>query len=355
MSREEEQMLFGGMHFFAAANTVTGFECNYGVLFGKEHIRRRYIVQGGPGTGKSYLLRQLGRVAEQKGKCVEYYHCSSDTESLDAILIDGDTVVLDGTAPHTVNMTAPGFCDECLNLGAFWDSELLQEHASAIQSKSVEKEKYYKNTYRYLKAYYEINSAKKDSIRPYIKYDKMEQALRRILSSMKRGDRYAERPLGVDAISIQGIVHLPTWEGYAEKLYRIEDCYGVGETAMSMLVSLARAGGHRIAVSRDPLTSSSFSAVYFPDAGVAFLCDRYADIQTEHVIRTRRFLDFGSLSCVRSSFREDSHIQSMLLSQALASLKGAGECHMELEGIYSKSMDFSAKERYVRSLCESIL
>jgi Mrp family chromosome partitioning ATPase len=50
--------------FFAAANTEMGFRSLFDEIFAPEKFRRIYILKGGPGTGKSTLMRNLGAVAE---------------------------------------------------------------------------------------------------------------------------------------------------------------------------------------------------------------------------------------------------------------------------------------------------
>lgn len=62
------------------------------------------------------------------GYNLEYMHCSSDSESLDGIVIPAKKVaLLDGTAPHVVDPKNPGAVDEIINLGDFWDEEGIRK------------------------------------------------------------------------------------------------------------------------------------------------------------------------------------------------------------------------------------
>ena len=74
--------------FFAAANTGDGFKSFFEKTFFSPTIERRYIIKGGPGTGKSSFLKRIALHAEDKGNDVEYYYCSSDTRSLDGIVLN---------------------------------------------------------------------------------------------------------------------------------------------------------------------------------------------------------------------------------------------------------------------------
>ena len=96
--------------FFAAANSGRGFVSFYGEIFNTDKIKRRFLIKGGPGTGKSTLMRRIAESACRKGEQVCLYRCSSDPSSLDGVIINGEVAVIDSTAPHTVE-PEPGPCD----------------------------------------------------------------------------------------------------------------------------------------------------------------------------------------------------------------------------------------------------
>lgn len=86
-------------HYFSGGNTASGFVSYYDYIF--RELDRLYIIKGAPGTGKSKLMRDIANEADNRSYKVEYYHCSSDPDSLDGIIIRDISVgVLDGTAPH---------------------------------------------------------------------------------------------------------------------------------------------------------------------------------------------------------------------------------------------------------------
>ena len=76
-------------------NSYGGFVSHYRDCFAQE---RRYIIKGGPGCGKSTLMRRIAHEAEQRGLEVEYYDCSSDPDSLDGIVLPSLGIAMfDGT------------------------------------------------------------------------------------------------------------------------------------------------------------------------------------------------------------------------------------------------------------------
>lgn len=134
--------------FFAAMNSYGGFVSHYKSSFAQE---RRYIIKGGPGCGKSTLMRRIAAEAERRGCSVEYYDCSSDPDSLDGIVLPSLGIAMfDGTAPHEEAASAPGWRDNLIDLGAFWDTELLRTHQDEIIALSEHKSAAYHKAYRYL-------------------------------------------------------------------------------------------------------------------------------------------------------------------------------------------------------------
>ena len=89
------------IQYFLGANSPSGFYSLYPELIAPETARAIYILKGGPGCGKSTLMRQVARRMEEAGLETEYILCSGDPESLDALLLPQLGVALvDGTAPH---------------------------------------------------------------------------------------------------------------------------------------------------------------------------------------------------------------------------------------------------------------
>lgn len=89
------------IQYFLGANSPTGFYSLYDQLLPPEQARAIYILKGGPGCGKSTLMRRVAAQAGEAGLAVERILCSGDPGSLDAVVIPELGVALvDGTAPH---------------------------------------------------------------------------------------------------------------------------------------------------------------------------------------------------------------------------------------------------------------
>ncbi|AIQ46696.1 hypothetical protein R70723_13070 [Paenibacillus sp. FSL R7-0273] len=112
------------LRYFAGGNTAIGFfnlfESNL------RGLQRIFILKGGPGTGKSSLMKTIGSEWAERGYDIELIHCSSDKDSIDAVIIPALSVgIVDGTAPHVIEPKAPGAVEEYVNLGEAWDSRAL--------------------------------------------------------------------------------------------------------------------------------------------------------------------------------------------------------------------------------------
>ena len=98
------------IQYFLGANSPSGFYSLYHELLPAEQARSIYILKGGPGCGKSTLMRRVAALAEEAGETVEYILCSGDPDSLDAIVLPQKQIALvDGTAPQGV-VTEGHFC-----------------------------------------------------------------------------------------------------------------------------------------------------------------------------------------------------------------------------------------------------
>lgn len=88
-------------HLFPGANTPRGFVSLFASIPAEDD--RTVILKGGPGVGKSTCMLRAAETARNAGLAVEYFHCSSDPDSLDAIRIPASRfIMVDGTAPQEI-------------------------------------------------------------------------------------------------------------------------------------------------------------------------------------------------------------------------------------------------------------
>ena len=336
--------------YFAASNSAQGFKNYYPEVFARaDHV---YIIKGGPGTGKSSFMKKYARTAEVEGLECEYYYCSSDPTSLDGVLIHGkDRTVgfLDGTAPHVSEPKFPGALEEIVNLGQFWNTELLIRQKKEIIALSERKSAEYKSAYTFLRSVGNLRAVSDGLIDDALDRGKMRAAVMRLVKDFPLGEmRYI--PSILDSVSMSGRVRFDSFAINAKKLYAVSEFYGVGEIFLDELFRAMKSRKVSVRVSFDPICPEHVDGIFLENERIAFvtesngLKDGCADgeMDEREIIRinSKRFVDIEALRDVRSELRYTSKLTQSSLDGALHALSKAKIYHFLLEDIYGKAMDW---------------
>ena len=355
--RREENIVTDGREFFAAANSGNGFFSFYDKIFGREEIERRYLIKGGPGTGKSTFMRKIADTALKSGVEVERYRCSSDPASLDGIIIGGRVAVIDSTAPHAEECELAGARDILLDLGAFWDTDGLYFERDRIKALTEKKKRAYSLAYRFLSSAMQSDMASRALVIPYVNTERIRKIANRLTKGIV-GDGGYECRIGLSsAIGMKGRCRLDTYEAFAERRVYIEEHYGIGYLVLCAIADVARNRGCRISISYEPLAPEIPNLVLFEESKTLFaICEP----RKKGSVSIRRALDIGALSKrqkneLKSKSRYARRISEALISAATNELRGAGDAHFELEKIYRENMDFSALDGYTEKIIKEII
>lgn len=349
------------MSFFAASNSSDGFKNYYPQCF--ERADRLYIVKGGPGTGKSTLMRRVADIAESLEYNVERYFCSSDHTSLDGVLFyTGSEWVgmLDGTYPHPYIERLPALREEIINTGLFWDTSAIIACGERIRELSRQKGRMYDIAYSYLRACGNLHKVYGSYCSAVVDREKMRRWLRRVTQSVGRGEGYTELPALINSIGMKGRAHLSTFEDMSSRIYILSGEAGQSELLCEVL-SLAREFEASVRVAVDPIYYNEIQGVYFEGAKIWIACEGALDgaVYEKHMEKIRR------INMCRFCVQEDTDISKtdkrycLSLTRgctrgALESLEAAGKYHFELEEIYKNAMDFSALNEYIDEVCKRI-
>ena len=338
---------------FAAVNSGEGFISYFSEVFGGEKIKRRYIIKGGPGTGKSSFMRRVAGYAEQMGREVEYFRCSSDPHSLDGIVVDGSVAVLDGTAPHVYEPRLVGVEDEIVNLGGFWDADKLYGHYNEISTLNAARSLEYFKVYRFLSAVSNLDEINDRLVVDALDREKLRAAVLRILRQVRTGKGFSMEYGFVNAIGMSGLTHISSFEKKASRLYLIYDSYGLGWHFLSELLDCAMEKKARVQVSYDPLSPQKPDGVFFPDDGLALLICRSDGVEGACRVNMNRFIKSGALDEKKSEYRYNKRLRDALLTAAVDALAEAGKYHFEIEDIYKSCMDFEAESKFIEDFCRA--
>lgn len=349
--------------YFLAANSCEGFCEHFTDSYSLKDGWRAFIIKGGPGTGKSSMMKYIAAKASDKGMKVTLCVCSSDPDSLDGVIIeDVKAVVLDGTAPHIVEPESPGICEEILNLGQFWDSDILRYNKDIILSIMAENKAHHSTASRYLYACgqmlrdnYKISSSLADKE----KITKFTQNLckKNIPATKKTGSEVIRFASGVTP---KGVVsYINNLSKFYTKKIIIEDKHGgVSSLMMEAIREYALNCGHSIITLRNPfLPSLMIDHIIIPELSLMFATENaFCHIEgEERRIHARRFIDIAVRKKHRGRFAFNSEVAKQLIFCACKELSKAKLQHDRLERYYIKAMDFEGLTNFAKGWTEKIL
>lgn len=143
--------------YFLGGMTSEGFKTDFNETIYSED-KFTYILKGGPGTGKSTIMKKVAETFSDTDD-IDLYYCSSDEKSLDAVVLNKKgIIVVDGTSPHTFDPIYPGIKQTIIHLGDFWNTETLKKNEENIILTTKENSEWHKRCRRYITALSSINS-----------------------------------------------------------------------------------------------------------------------------------------------------------------------------------------------------
>jgi len=113
-------------HLFGTANTPDGTISYLDTIV--NHLKKRYIINGDDGTGKTTLVRRIMEAAQMRGFDVEAYHCALDPDRIEHLVISClDIAVVNSVEPHYYK---PQSSDTVVDTMT-WVVELAEENIAA--------------------------------------------------------------------------------------------------------------------------------------------------------------------------------------------------------------------------------
>ena len=342
--------------FFAAANTENGFRSLFDEIFAPERFRRIYILKGGPGTGKSTLMRRLASVAESGGFDVEYICCSSDPDSLDGVIIEELSVaILDGTAPHGTDPIYPGAVERIVDLGEAFDFRLLEANRDRLIPLIRAKKEAYRSAYRLLSAAGKMEKEHDELLRCGYLSEKADAAAKRMIASFGKVKKGKERKRYISAICGKGHYRLHTLCEQAERVYAVTEKNGAGYLFMETLYERLRREGYSLTVCDHPVFSGRKEAILLDDEGVLFLvCDEGDTAFADKTVNSMRFIDREALSQKKRRLRLIRKCEASVLDGAVSCFAEASALHAKAETIYGKCVDFLKVDGVMRKIIAEI-
>lgn len=335
-------------HLFPGGNTHKGFYSFYKYILTQEDANRIICMKGGPGTGKSSLMKKVATHFKDKGYTIEYHHCSSDNNSLDGIVIkELGVALIDGTSPHIVDPITPGAVDEILNMGDALDMDMLSKHKKEILSINKDISKCYKRAYRYLASakcihddWSNLNYESLDSNKISVLIETLKNDIFRTDISGYGG----ERRLFATAITPNGIITFADnlSKDYKNK-YVLTGGPGMGKTdILKFLGTCSQKKGYYVEYMYDPFIPERIEHIFIPEISTCVITNNEINKANYTGINysLSNYTKPNSLSSKASEIEYDSQIFYELVNKAISLISNSHALHDDLEAFYIKAMNF---------------
>ena len=348
--------------YFLGCNSPEGFYSLFPQFTQPEAGYRCILIKGGPGTGKSTLMRRIEKRCLQEQRAVEEIHCSSDADSLDGVILPTDRIaILDATPPHTLEPQYPGAVEQPFSLCECWDVSALRAQRGEIVSLSREIAGLHRQATRYLSAAAQVTEEVRSLAEAHTDRKKV---LRYAHSIAERELPRREHPGSecrrlLSAITNKGpLLYSETLETIAPRLCCIEDPYGA---ASSMLISALReealSRGYDVISCPCPLAPTQrIDHLLIPSLGLGFsTSNRLHPVAARcKAVHAQRFTAADAMKECRVRVRFLQKTADLLLRQAALSMESAKARHDALEQIYRSSMDFNRVNECSAALLQEI-
>lgn len=345
-------------HMFPGGNTSNGFT-NYfnGIFPDWEETKRLYILKGGPGVGKNTFMKRLGSFAEEKGYELEFFHCASDSNSLDAVRIPKlNITMLDGTAPHIVDPVYPGAVDEILNLGVYLDANALESKRMDIIRYNTQNSFSYQRTFSYLKAAGALEHFTYNVYKKSINFGKLQSHVRELILPNQKSSADGVchfRTLFYSAITPLGEIDFSPNSPSGETVIYLEGAKGIAACYLKLALQYAADDGYHGEIFYSALLPDEPEHLNIAELNLCITTTKPVGIH----VKTISLSDFADVSFIETqkSFLDFQEAQkAVLIDNAVTSLKVSKEIHDEIELIYSKCIDFSKVTAYCDEALDTI-
>lgn len=341
--------------FFLGANTPKGFVSFFDELYNPYTDVGTYIIKGGPGTGKSTLMKRLADRLDEKGIPCEKVHCASDPESLDGLISpEAGLCLADGTSPHVIEPRFPGAAENIINLGRFWDESVLRRKRERIISLTVENSLYHRRSAAYLSAAGKLERETALLSDRYVIEEKAEAFAKRFAQretprkkKCSPGRRYRRF---ASAITPKGeILFHESFSALATRIFALDDKWGqAGKLICEKIGDKAVANGYDVIFCYSPLDSTRSEHIIIPEVNVALVSLKKDFTALPGFCRTvhcGRFMR-PTIENNRQVLRFNSRLKAELIKEAVKKLSAAKQVHDRLEAEYRAAMDFDALTEY---------
>lgn len=339
------------VNFFFGANNKSQYCSLYKNLYTPFENGTHIILKGGPGTGKSTLMKRVAEKLERKGYYIEHGFCSADPGSLDIIFVpEINFSILDGTSPHIFDPVLPGVTEHIVDLGVAWDRNFLKKHINEIGQLTSENFLQHKKVTDFLRVAAQIEKESSALCLNFTDEDKLMRYVKRLSARIIPENRNAEKgkinKRFLSAVSPDGVVvQYETIVALCEKIITIEDEFSAVSPFIAEYISnYAINNGYDVYQCYCPLFPfSKIEHIIIPQLKVAIFTENsyhYSIDDGEKTVHASRFYDKEKFKTNKEKLFLQKRAKKELIDEAVKKLSIAKDIHDRLEDYYIKATDF---------------
>ena len=342
--------------FFLGVCTPRGFVSGYETLFSE--VSTLNIIKGGSGCGKSTFMRRISKAAQERGLEVSHILCSSDPNSLDALLIPQLGIAyVDGTPPHVLEPKLCGGGMNYINFGSFYDRKAMAANEKEILRIREQNQKQYPMVTACLAA--------ADRVAEVFRLSSADRCFTEELSAIGEclalsilkpiGDKGKECRRFLHALTPKGLYFCrKTPSALCPRVYVLKDNYFLAPTVLEVVRKKALAQGQRCILCHAPLLPEGApSHLLLPDAGVALVSES-REMPYDEPCFCRIDLDSTLPPPLRRDLESYARLLGTLTDRAVCHLREAKRLHDRIEQLCSPFVDFAAVDRLTQETIDCL-
>lgn len=341
--------------FFLGSNTENGFYSHFAQLQDIGYGIKPIILIGGPGTGKSSIMKKISDYYKKTNELIENIHCSSDPYSLDSVILHNEKyAVLDGTAPHIMNAKYPLAFENVVNLLDCSNKKDIEKNIDEIVKINGEIKQCHSTFCNLLKLANSFLNSNRILIQNYVDFEKLNKNALRIVHKefKKQNQKGKEHTRMISAFTPNGLItYKDTVKKLCSKVWVINDEHRVcSPIILEIIRNNALQNGYEIYTCYSAFNAKDeIDALLIPSLSLAFVCSNkytdFSDLNKYKIMNVTRFIDKDVFKKYKHRLSLYKKTANQILKDASDNLKNAKTLHDKLEEYYINNINFKKLDK----------
>ncbi len=341
------------LNFFLGANSDKGFVSYFDELQDFDDFLQLFILKGGPGSGKSSLMKKIYKHAVSLGHNVEAIPCASDPSSLDAFIdYSRGFAMADGTAPHSFDPYLPGVKEHILYTGEFWNTDALLKNKKEIQKLNEEIAACHKSATAFISAASSLTKENMCVAQKHINKKELSEFGEMLASRLAKGTSPHEKKRLLSAVTCGRVEFFGnSLSSLADKIYVLDDMWGASsDMLLSYLRSFALNNGLKFITCPCSVIPERLEHIIIPSEKIAVsVKNPFHNTQKAYAQSGGFYYSFDE-----SALLERQRSARALIHKASDCVNRAKTLHDDLEKYYINAMDFSKLEEIAEKMRKEV-